>query len=111
MLFQQLQAHQGITELLTNLQVTSHRDLIFKSFLSTESPFESASELYRDVRVPLRWILENGFRDIEDNVCTLVGGLTLGICTQQRLVVDIKQRIQRNRANERTSSGYDSLAQ
>jgi hypothetical protein len=86
MLYQGLQSSQCTTEAVLELIETQHRTLIFESLIKRELETLPVAQTRR--------LFEQGFRDIEKQVRTLVTDMVGGMWAQQCRVIDLKQGIQ-----------------
>lgn len=86
MLYQGLQSSQRTTEAMLGLIETQHRTLIFESLIKRQLETLPVAQTRR--------IFEQGFRDIESQVRTLVAESAEGIWAQQCRVIGLKQGIE-----------------
>jgi hypothetical protein len=78
-IYQGLQSSQRTTEAILGLIETQHRTLIFESLIERELETLPVAQTRR--------LFEQGFRDIEKQVRTLVTDLVGGMWAQQRRVI------------------------
>ena len=86
MLYQGLQSSQRTIEAILGLIETQHRTLVFESLIKRQLKTLPVAQTRR--------LFEQGFRDIEKQVRTLVIGLVADMWAQQCRVIGLKQGIE-----------------
>ena len=85
MLYQGLQRSQRTSVATLELIETQHRTLVFESFITRELETLPVAQTRR--------LFEEGFRDLENQVRTLVADLEENMWVQQRRVLGIKLKL------------------